>query len=118
MADKLLLPGFGGSDTDAFSESATTADSDTWDLSRCRRFTIQQEFTTGTPTGTFQPQMTFDGSNWASYQGAITVGDGTITSYDAQTDGAFGRLRIDPASIGGTTVSLTLKITGFSEKHD
>jgi hypothetical protein len=111
MAAKLLLPGAGGSTTEDFTESSTTT-GHTYDCRNLGSVTIQQDFNTGTPSGTFQMQRSLDQTNWESIGGAITATDGRIDSYDRATYGSLGTLRVDGTNLGGSSVVLQLKIEG------
>lgn len=107
MSAVVLIPGRGGRYTsEAFTSAVTGAD--TIDCSRCTGFAIQQTLV-GSPAGTFILEETIDGTNWASLGSNVTVGNGTITKYEA-SNRPFGIVRINAASVTGLSASVTLTV--------
>jgi hypothetical protein len=110
MAARLLLPGFGGQYVTETLDANSTTGADTLDASRCAQLAVQIKHISGTPSGSVQLQVTYDGTNWANYADAIAVTtDGTIVLYDT-TDGPFGLMRVSESIAAG---SVKVYITGF-----
>ena len=115
MADKLLLPGYGGAYTSESFTSSSATGADTIDCSRCRQLAIQVS-STGSPGGNLDIQTTINGSDWAAMPAPfanIAVTDGTLVLAD-EADGPFGKLRIDATDItAGTDETIVVTIVGF-----
>ena len=112
MADKLLLPGYGGLYTSESFTSSSTTGADTIDCSRCRQVAVQVS-STGSPGGNFDIQQTFNGSDWAAFVSNVAVTDGTVSLID-EADGPFGKIRLDMTDVtSGTDETLVVTLVGF-----
>lgn len=99
--------------TETFDEDSASA-ADTVDATQLNAVSIQQEFVTGTPGGTFNVERNIGRSGvWEVIRNNVAVADGAVTSLILQSDGVLGNLRIDPAGITGTGVGLRMHFAGF-----
>ena len=110
MANKLLLPGFGGQYTSETFASVSVASlgADLIDCSRCAQLSISVNSTT--PTGlAFNIQQSFNGGITFTPLGS-TITAVANTLFDV-TDGPFGQIQIGSVAI--TTGTFNVRITGF-----
>ncbi len=113
---RIVLPGLGGQISEAFTGLVALATSGyTYDMSRCRSFTITQEqdsASAGTWGGTFQVEQKL-ATDWIPLGSSVTVG--STDTYFATPEYGYGKIRINPAglTVGTTDTTLTLTITGW-----
>ena len=110
MANKLLLPGFGGQyQSETFSVAmAGSTGTDRIDCSHCAQLAVTVASTS--PVGlSFELQHSFDGGTTFTRLGSIISTAGN-TLFDV-TDGPFGLVRLN--SLALTSGSYFVAITGF-----
>lgn len=117
MAAKLLLPGFGGQDTQTLSvveNGSEVFTTDNYDMSRMASFSVQVTSYTGDGVLNLRVQQTFDGTNWVDINtGAVTIA-GTAFRFPASSQ-PFGRVRVGALATNSSndTDILVLTLTGW-----